>query len=63
MIGLGAESKSRGTQDSKPSKVAGDRERRFWGAGAKHGSNASLDSAGSAGGQKPPAASSKGSKQ
>ena len=48
MKGLGADVKGRGKQE---------KERRFWGASAKHGSSASLDSAASVGSQKPAPAS------
>ena len=56
---LFAEEKGRGNQDSKPSKGAADKERRFWGSGAKHSSSASLESTSSAGSQIPSAAASK----
>ena len=59
----GAEGKNKSKHDSKPSKGSADKERRFWSSGAKHGSNASLDSAASGGSRQKPSAASKGSKQ
>ena len=56
---LCAEARSKSNQDSKPLKGAADKERRFWGSGAKHSSSASLESASSAGSQIPSSAASK----